>query len=113
FSNISLSVRYENDTEKNFTILDVSFNDAILVGAEIGQPYCLDRFTFHVLYAEDQCLLLGNKASERGFTNCSLWFPEKEHGNQRPPPCCEFMFFVLCRQGSKVNSTECPPIHRS
>uniref|UniRef100_L7M9G3 Putative group iii salivary lipocalin n=1 Tax=Rhipicephalus pulchellus TaxID=72859 RepID=L7M9G3_RHIPC len=108
FSNISLSVRYENDTETNLTILEVSFNEATLVGEETDQSYCLDRFTFHVLYAEDQCLLLGNKASVRGFTNCSLWFPEKASGYQRPPSCCEFLFYVLCGQGSKVNSTQCP-----
>lgn len=112
-TNISLSVRYENETEANLTMLEVYLNasaeraiEATIPGANGDRPSSDKKRTFVVLFGDEKCLLLGNPLSEHVFTNCSLWFPHKT-GWLSPPVCCEYLFLILCGEGTKVDLKSC------
>ncbi|KAL1442298.1 hypothetical protein MTO96_046477 [Rhipicephalus appendiculatus] len=68
-----------------------------------NKSYNIGNQTFLVLYGDSTCLILGKALNETGFTDCSLWFPKKSWGYLSPPTCCEFLFVVLCSQGTKFD----------
>uniref|UniRef100_A0A224YDY5 Lipocalin n=1 Tax=Rhipicephalus zambeziensis TaxID=60191 RepID=A0A224YDY5_9ACAR len=111
--NITLNVRYEaSQNGSNITMLQVtSMQELELLNprTSLPEPYSTKNFTFRVLYSDPKCLILGDVLNATRFTNCSLWFPHKS-GVLYPPLCCEFVFTVLCGQGTKFDwINKCAP----
>uniref|UniRef100_A0A023GB30 Putative lipocalin-7 1 n=1 Tax=Amblyomma triste TaxID=251400 RepID=A0A023GB30_AMBTT len=75
---------------------------------------CVDlgQYAFTVMYADNRCLILENPVTKtKEYSSCTMWVTEKKQ--TRPPLCCDFIFFLLCR-GSKdtklttFDNTKCP-----
>uniref|UniRef100_L7M9X1 Putative group iii salivary lipocalin n=1 Tax=Rhipicephalus pulchellus TaxID=72859 RepID=L7M9X1_RHIPC len=113
--NISLNVRYEQPANgSNNTMLQVTYKETSeFLTSDIN---FIDRYinrnrSFLVLYSDPTCLILGDVLNATAFTNCSLWFPQKSIFSWLSPPvCCEFLFIILCGEGSRFDWTKsCKP----
>uniref|UniRef100_A0A131Z887 Lipocalin n=1 Tax=Rhipicephalus appendiculatus TaxID=34631 RepID=A0A131Z887_RHIAP len=104
--NISLDVKYQQSVNgSNITMLEVTSEEKPELpfpAQNLPEFYSTGNRTFPVLFSDRYCLILGDALNETRFTNCSLWFLPKGIWLS-PPVCCEFMFIILCGQGTKFD----------